>query len=166
MTYKNAKGDVSTWCRSLICEPFSFYARLRLVVMTVDRTHNDELQRKRLKSNVVFRDIETWFAGSGHATQRDKKQPSRRGQDQASTEEEIPRYYYEWAETIRALPGPEQVNTLAAMPEDDARTINKILRQRGRTPSMDASEEHMLAEAKRRSLRYVLQPFMMYKDEF
>lgn len=93
-------------------------------------------------------------AGPGQGAPRSRRSASSRSQEKvevASTD--IPKYYYEWAETIAALPTPEQVNTLAAMPKDDAKTINKILRQKSRRVSLDTTEESMLAEAKRRSLR-------------
>lgn len=93
----------------------------------------------------------------GPVPHRGRKNPGAKSREKAESPADIPKYYYEWAETIAALPTPEQVNTLAAMPEDDARTINKILRQNSsqnsRRSSMDATEESILAEAKRRSLR-------------
>ena len=42
--------------------------------------------------------------------------------------DELPPFYFEWAATIEALPAHEQGTTLAAMPDEDAAVIQRILR--------------------------------------
>ena len=82
------------------------------------------------------------------ARQKSRSQPS-------SSLSDIPAYYFEWAETIRALPGHEQGATLAAMPDDDAATIQRILRHRTtKRASFEETESAIMAEAQRRSLRW------------
>ncbi len=66
---------------------------------------------------------------------------------------DIPQYYFEWAATISDLPGHEQGVTLAAMPEEDASNIRRILRHKARRQSQELTEDAMLAAAKHRSLR-------------
>lgn len=68
--------------------------------------------------------------------------------------DDIPAYYFEWAATIDALPVHEQGSTLAAMPEEDAQTIQRILRHNARRRSIDETESAMMVEAQRRSLRW------------
>lgn len=66
----------------------------------------------------------------------------------------IPQYYFEWAATIEALPADDQSNTLAAMPDEDASNIRRILRSKAKRNSYELTEESMIAAAKQRSLRY------------
>ena len=67
---------------------------------------------------------------------------------------DIPKYYFEWAATIEALPSNEQSTTLAAMPDEDASNIRRILASKARRQSAELTEEAMLSAAKQRSLRY------------
>ena len=60
----------------------------------------------------------------------------------------IPQYYFEWAATIGDLPGHEQGMTLAAMPEEDASNIRRILRHKAPRQSQELTEDAMLAAAK------------------
>ena len=69
----------------------------------------------------------------------------------------IPQYYFEWAATIGELPGHEQGMTLAAMPEEDASNIRRILRHKARRQSQELTEDAMLGAAKQRSLRWLSQ---------
>lgn len=66
---------------------------------------------------------------------------------------DIPQYYFEWAATIAALPGHEQANTLAAMPDEDASNIQRILRSKARRRSAELTEDAMVSAAKQRSMR-------------
>ena len=92
-------------------------------------------------------------AGAPRSQQHLARQKSR--SDSSSSLSDIPTYYFEWAETIQALPAHEQGATLAAMPDDDATTIQRILRHRAaKRASFEETESAIMAEAQRRSLRW------------
>lgn len=90
------------------------------------------------------------------ASSRPRRQASDAVNAQARTDgdvSDIPQYYFEWAATISELPGHEQGVTLAAMPEEDASNIRRILRHKARRHSQELTEDAMLQAAKHRSLR-------------